>query len=162
MRQGLTWTCFFVEFVSWWFLYEEAKNIKSHVFPVSKEFRNFRIFVVLLCYFIHDQHQKSNTNKHGITTQKKMLSRFVRKGVRQFSVEAKAMENQLRSALNASDVNVEDISGGCGSMYRVEVESPMFSGVSLVKQHRMVNEVLKSEITGMHGLTISTRAPKKK
>jgi len=91
-----------------------------------------------------------------------MLSRFVRKGVRQFSVEAKAMENQLRSALNASDVNVEDISGGCGSMYRVEVESPMFSGVSLVKQHRMVNEVLKSEITGMHGLTISTRAPKKK
>jgi hypothetical protein len=33
--------------------------------------KNFGIFVVLLCYFIHDQHQKSNTNKHGITTQKK-------------------------------------------------------------------------------------------
>ena len=66
------------------------------------------------------------------------------------------------AAVVVNDVNVEDISGGCGSMYRVEVESPMFSGVSLVKQHRMVNEVLKSEITGMHGLTISTRAPKKK
>ena len=91
-----------------------------------------------------------------------MLSRFVRQSARRFSTDAKAMERELRTALKATDVNVEDISGGCGSMYRVEVESPMFSGVPLVKQHRMVNEVLKSEITGMHGLTISTRAPKKK
>ena len=57
------------------------------------------------------------------------------------------MESTLLDALKATDVKVEDISGGCGSMYRVEVESPMFAGVPLVKQHRMVNEVLKSEIT---------------
>lgn len=31
--------------------------------------------------------------------------------------------------------------GGCGAMYNMEVESPLFKGKSLVAQHRMVNEV---------------------
>ena len=100
--------------------------------------------------------------QHQRNLQQTMLSRFVRGSARRFSSEAKAMESTLLDALKATDVKVEDISGGCGSMYRVEVESPMFAGVPLVKQHRMVNEVLKSEITEMHGLTISTRAPPKK
>lgn len=65
---------------------------------------------------------------------------------------------RLKEKLDATNVDVEDISGGCGSMYRVEVESPKFKGVSLVKQHRMVNEVLKGDISEMHGLTINTRA----
>ena len=47
--------------------------------------------------------------------------------------------------------------GGCGSMYKVSVESPMFEGKSLVKQHRMVTEVLRSEISEMHAITIDTK-----
>ena len=43
-------------------------------------------------------------------------------------------------------------------MYKVEIESPKFVGVPLVKQHKMVTEVLKTEISEMHGLTISTKA----
>ena len=75
---------------------------------------------------------------------------------------SKGYGEYIARCIESHHVKVEDISGGCGSMYRVEVESPMFAGVPLVKQHRMVNEVLKSEITEMHGLTISTRAPPKK
>ena len=68
------------------------------------------------------------------------------------------MESLLAKALDASSVTVKDISGGCGSMYKVEIESPKFTGVPLVKQHKMVTKVLKSEISEMHGLTISTKA----
>ena len=42
-------------------------------------------------------------------------------------------------------------------MYKIEVESPLFRGVNLVKQHRMVTDTLKKEIGEMHGLTINTR-----
>ena len=51
--------------------------------------------------------------------------------------------------------------GGCGSMYKVNIQSPKFAGISLVKQHRMVTEVLRSEIVEMHGLTINTSVPSK-
>ncbi|CAM9337985.1 unnamed protein product [Discosporangium mesarthrocarpum] len=63
-----------------------------------------------------------------------------------------------RSKVGASRAVVEDISGGCGSMYRIEVESPRFMGKALVAQHRMVKDALKEEIAEMHGLTLITRA----
>ena len=56
----------------------------------------------------------------------------------------------------AIDIAVVDISGGCGSMYEIYVESPEFKGMRLVKQHKMGNEALKGEIREMHGLRIST------
>ena len=57
---------------------------------------------------------------------------------------------------SATDIAVHDISGGCGSMYEVFLESPDFKGMRLVKQHQMVTEALKGEIKDMHGLRIST------
>ena len=60
---------------------------------------------------------------------------------------------------SATDIAVVDISGGCGSMYEVFVESPDFKGMRLVKQHKMVTEALKGEIKDMHGLRISTVVP---
>ena len=57
---------------------------------------------------------------------------------------------------SATDIAVQDISGGCGSMYEVYVVSPDFKGMRLVKQHRMVTEALKGEIKDMHGVRIST------
>eukprot|EP00924_Labyrinthula_sp_SR-Ha-C_P005100 snap_masked-scaffold_1-processed-gene-21.17-mRNA-1 protein AED:0.19 eAED:0.20 QI:0/-1/0/1/-1/1/1/0/99 len=70
----------------------------------------------------------------------------------------KFMENLLKEKLKATTVNVTDISGGCGSMYDVKVESPLFKSKTKVAQHRMVNEVLKEEIKEMHGLTLDTKA----
>ena len=33
------------------------------------------------------------------------------------------------------------VSGGCGSMYEIWIDSEQFSGKRLLQQHRMVNEV---------------------
>jgi len=69
--------------------------------------------------------------------------------------------NQLRSRFSQAQViDVTDISGGCGSMYAVYVETDEFAKIRRVKQHQMVNEVLKSEITNnMHGIRIQTAVP---
>ncbi|CEG50453.1 BolA (bacterial stress-induced morphogen)-related protein [Plasmopara halstedii] len=71
----------------------------------------------------------------------------------------KSMHTMLQTQLEAIYVKVTDISGGCGSMFDVEVVSPHFAGQSRVKQHRMVNQILKEEIKSMHGLTIKTMTP---
>lgn len=54
-------------------------------------------------------------------------------------------------------VTVKDTSGNCGSFFHVEVVSPAFAGLSLVQQHRLVNEAIRAEIKVIHGLTIVTR-----
>ncbi|XP_013789352.1 bolA-like protein 3 [Limulus polyphemus] len=59
----------------------------------------------------------------------------------------------------ASLVKVSDISGGCGAMYEVNLESTDFIGKNRVQQHMMVNEALKEEIKDMHGLRIFTSVP---
>ncbi|KAF7634104.1 hypothetical protein Mgra_00006524 [Meloidogyne graminicola] len=62
---------------------------------------------------------------------------------------------------NGDVVKVEDISGGCGAMFKVSVESTQFEGIPKVKQHKMINEVLKKEIKEMHGIVIETKPLKK-
>lgn len=59
----------------------------------------------------------------------------------------------------AKSVSVVDISGGCGAMYEIAIESSDFKGLSRVKQHRMVTDTLKDEIKDMHGLRIHTSIP---
>jgi stress-induced morphogen len=53
---------------------------------------------------------------------------------------------------------VQDISGGCGSMYALEIESPKFKGLTVIKQHKLVNAVLKEEIAKWHGVQLRTKA----
>ncbi|XP_077569889.1 bolA-like protein 3 [Stigmatopora nigra] len=60
----------------------------------------------------------------------------------------------------ASSLKVVDISGGCGAMYEVHIESSEFHGKRTVQQHHLVNQALKDEIQGMHGLRIFTDIPK--
>ncbi|CAM9681468.1 unnamed protein product [Phaeothamnion confervicola] len=67
----------------------------------------------------------------------------------------------LRTKLGATKAEVKDISGGCGSMFSLDVESPMFVGKSLVNQHRLVKDALKDDIANMHGLTLKTKVPPK-
>ncbi|XP_017334473.1 bolA-like protein 3 [Ictalurus punctatus] len=61
----------------------------------------------------------------------------------------------------ALSLKVVDISGGCGAMYEIHIESDEFRGKRTVKQHQLVNEALKEEIKEMHGLRIFTEVPKK-
>lgn len=46
------------------------------------------------------------------------------------------------------------VAGGCGTFYAIRISSPAFIGLARVKQHRLVNDVLKEEIKGIHGLTV--------
>ncbi|XP_056464413.1 bolA-like protein 3 [Gadus chalcogrammus] len=59
----------------------------------------------------------------------------------------------------ASSLKVVDISGGCGAMYEVHIESNEFKGKRIIQQHQLVNQALKDEIAGMHGLRIFTDVP---
>ncbi|XP_011865864.1 PREDICTED: bolA-like protein 3 isoform X1 [Vollenhovia emeryi] len=56
-------------------------------------------------------------------------------------------------------IEVTDVSGGCGAMFDINVVAPEFKGLNTVKQHRIINEVLKEEIRDMHGLRIRTSIP---
>ncbi|RNA28021.1 bolA 3 [Brachionus plicatilis] len=61
----------------------------------------------------------------------------------------------------AKSIEVVDISGGCGAMYTIYVESEDFKNLRTVKQHQLVNECLRNEIKeNMHGLRIQTAVPK--
>ncbi|KAK7913118.1 hypothetical protein WMY93_013329 [Mugilogobius chulae] len=60
----------------------------------------------------------------------------------------------------AASLKVVDISGGCGAMYEIHIESSEFKGKRTVQQHQLVNQALKEEIQGMHGLRIFTEVPK--
>ncbi|CAM9751014.1 unnamed protein product, partial [Sphacelaria rigidula] len=76
-----------------------------------------------------------------------------------FTYRCATRASMCRSKVEASKAIVQDISGGCGSMYKIEVESPLFHGQGLVAQHRLVKDALKTEIADMHGLTLHTRPP---
>ncbi|XP_008208500.1 bolA-like protein 3 [Nasonia vitripennis] len=56
-------------------------------------------------------------------------------------------------------IEVCDVSGGCGAMFEINVIAPEFKGLNTVKQHRIINEVLKEEIKDMHGIRIHTAIP---
>ncbi|ROW15005.1 hypothetical protein VPNG_03488 [Cytospora leucostoma] len=54
---------------------------------------------------------------------------------------------------------VQDISGGCGSMYGIEISSEKFRGANMLKQQRMVNAILGDLMKGWHGVQLKTRVP---
>ncbi|KAK6348337.1 hypothetical protein TWF718_006138 [Orbilia javanica] len=65
---------------------------------------------------------------------------------------------KLREGLSPSRLDVKDISGGCGSMYAVEIESPKFRGLTTLKMHREVQGILAEDIKGWHGIQLKTKA----
>jgi stress-induced morphogen len=69
-----------------------------------------------------------------------------------------AVFEKIAAELEPVSLEVQDISGGCGSMYALEIASPKFQGLSTIKQHKLVNKVLKEEIAGWHGVQLRTKA----
>lgn len=68
--------------------------------------------------------------------------------------------DKLAAKLAPQELVVKDVSGGCGSMFAIKVVSGEFKGIPMVKQHRLVNEILADEISKWHGLQLRTQAPK--
>jgi stress-induced morphogen len=63
-----------------------------------------------------------------------------------------------RAFPDASTLSVEDRTGG-GDHFQVVVESPRFNGLSLLDQHRLVNDALAEPLRDgtIHELRIKTR-----
>jgi stress-induced morphogen len=63
-----------------------------------------------------------------------------------------------RAFPDATELNVEDRTGG-GDHFQVTVASPRFSGLSLLDQHRLVNEALAEPLQDgtIHELRIKTK-----
>lgn len=54
---------------------------------------------------------------------------------------------------------VRDVSGGCGSMYAIDVSTPKFRGLSLLQQQRLVTKTLGEKVKEWHGVQIRTSVP---
>ena len=69
------------------------------------------------------------------------------------------LEALVRNAFpEASEVRVTDRTGG-GDHFLIEVTSPRFDGLSLVEQHRLVNEALAAPFASgrIHEMRIKTK-----
>ncbi|KAJ2162695.1 hypothetical protein GGF46_000420 [Coemansia sp. RSA 552] len=69
--------------------------------------------------------------------------------------------DKLHQALNPTKLSVADTSGGCGSMYVVDIQAECFRGLSRVKQTQKVNGLLKEELKNMHGMRVLCSIPPK-
>ncbi|SMN18747.1 similar to Saccharomyces cerevisiae YAL046C AIM1 Protein involved in mitochondrial function or organization [Maudiozyma saulgeensis] len=74
--------------------------------------------------------------------------------------EEETVYKKLQEALNPKQLTVHDISGGCGSMYNIVIKSDKFNTLTTIKQHKLVNGILKEEISKWHGLQLSTKKDK--
>ena len=69
------------------------------------------------------------------------------------------LQSLLENAFpDATELSVEDRTGG-GDHFQVTVSSPRFSGLSLLEQHRLVNEALAEPLRDgtIHELRIQRR-----
>nr|CAX73411.1 putative bolA-like 3 [Schistosoma japonicum] len=73
---------------------------------------------------------------------------------RESKIEALLRKNFPKARL----VSVSDVSGGCGAMFEIVVETEEFVSLPVLEQHRAIKKALRDEIQNMHGLTIKTRA----
>ncbi|KAH9993058.1 bola protein [Russula vinacea] len=74
-------------------------------------------------------------------------------------VTREELEAAIRAAIQVTHVNVEDNSGGCGEKYSVLIVSKDFEGKTTLARHRIVNEVLKTQIAQIHAFTQKTLTP---
>ncbi len=53
------------------------------------------------------------------------------------------------AAFSPTELSVRDVSGGCGSMYSIDIASARFRGANMLKQQRMVNAELADLVKGL-------------
>lgn len=97
-----------------------------------------------------------------LQSQQRSLNPFI---IRTFAVKAAPtgmtegelhIFNLLNDKLDPGSLAVQDVSGGCGEFYHVQVSSKAFKGMPMIKQHRLVQQILKEEIKGFHGIQLQT------
>ncbi|KAF7860617.1 uncharacterized protein EAF02_010851 [Botrytis sinoallii] len=74
-------------------------------------------------------------------------------------VSAEALKIKITELLNASHVEIEDMSGGCGQAFSAVIVSPQFEKKTTLARHRLVNGALKAEIAAIHAWTPKCYTP---
>ncbi|KAK3302778.1 bola protein [Chaetomium strumarium] len=67
--------------------------------------------------------------------------------------------DRLAAEFEPTQLVVQDISGGCGSMYGIEISSERFRGLTMLRQQRLVNAALGDLMKDWHGVQLKTRVP---
>jgi len=75
-------------------------------------------------------------------------------------VNPEKVSDAIKQKLSDAEVYVEDLNGG-GDHLQVKVVSTAFAGLSLIKQHQLVYQALKSELEteAIHALALKTSTP---
>ncbi|XP_028756592.1 protein BOLA1, chloroplastic-like [Neltuma alba] len=94
------------------------------------------------------------------------------RGANMMLSRANRIKTKLQSALEATVLEVEDVSyqhaghaamkgtSGQETHFNLKIVSPKFDGQSLVKRHRMVYDLLADELqSGLHALSIVAKTP---
>ncbi len=69
------------------------------------------------------------------------------------------VEELIKKSIKVESLVVEDVSGGCGQSFKINVCSSDFKGLSLIKQHKLLNDILSSELKDIHSVTYKTSVP---
>ncbi|SCU79890.1 LAME_0B00826g1_1 [Lachancea meyersii CBS 8951] len=85
-----------------------------------------------------------------------MFTRVARR-LLSWTPEEKLIFDKLSKQLSPRQIEVRDVSGGCGSMFAIDITSDKFKGLTMVKQHKLVNKILEDDIKRWHGLQLRTR-----
>ncbi|KAK2030099.1 bola-like protein [Colletotrichum zoysiae] len=65
----------------------------------------------------------------------------------------------LTERLQATHVEITDMSGGCGQAFTSTIVSPLFEKQTSLKRHRLVNAALKDEIAQIHAWSAKCQTP---
>jgi BolA protein len=69
------------------------------------------------------------------------------------SLTPESLTQIIKDRLQATEVEVQDMSGGCGQAFAVIIVSDIFIGKNKLARHRLVNATLKDEISQIHAFT---------
>ncbi|KAH9424518.1 bolA-like protein 2 [Dermatophagoides pteronyssinus] len=77
------------------------------------------------------------------------------------SITVEQLKTKLIDKLAATHVEIEDVSDGCGAKFVAKIVSSKFDGLSLLEQHRLVNEAIADEMNLIHSFRMKTMTPEK-
>jgi len=69
------------------------------------------------------------------------------------------LKDKLSKELDATYVEVVDLTDGCGGKFNCLVVSSQFEGKATLARHRLVNSVLKEELKEIHAFSQKTLTP---
>ncbi|KAN0101696.1 bola-like protein [Hyaloscypha variabilis] len=69
------------------------------------------------------------------------------------------LKAKITEQLQATHVEIEDMSGGCGQAFSAIIVSPQFEKKTTLARHRLVNTALKTEVAAIHAWTPKCYTP---